>query len=94
MSITQLAGLTGWVALSRGAPVKRADTFNLKPFVINLSGGVPRMLDLVKQTRLPSQPEYSGLGPSAGIALDVLERLQTQWTDGFDWGREEAIMNK
>ncbi|OIW28330.1 alpha/beta-hydrolase [Coniochaeta ligniaria NRRL 30616] len=92
--LTQLAGLSALVSLSLAAPVEHVDAFGLKPFVVNISKGVPRMLDLVNQTRLPDRPEYAALGSSAGIALDVLKRLQTEWTDDFDWHREETDMNK
>jgi len=52
------------------------------------------MLDLVKNTVLPEQPEYPGLGSTAGIDLDVLKQLQREWLTTFDWSREEAALNK
>lgn len=68
--------------------------FAPKKFTVNLSAGVPRMMDLVRETRLPSNSEFSGLGNSSGIALDVLENLRTQWLEDFNWGHEEAALNK
>lgn len=68
--------------------------FAPKKFTVNLSAGVPRMMDLVRETRLPSASEFSGLGNSSGIALNVLESLRTQWLEGFNWNREEAALNK
>lgn len=68
--------------------------FAPKKFTVNLSAGVPRMMDLVRETRLPSNSEFSGLGNSSGIALDVLESLRTQWLEDFDWDHEEAALNK
>ncbi|KAL7917530.1 Alpha/Beta hydrolase protein [Trichoderma austrokoningii] len=64
-----------------------------KKFTVNLSAGVPRMMDLVKETRLPSSSEFSGFGNSSGIALVALERLRTQWLDEFNWDHEEAGLN-
>lgn len=68
--------------------------FTPKKFTVNLSAGVPRMIDLVRETRLPSNSEFSGFGNSSGIALDVLESLRTQWLEDFNWDREEAALNK
>lgn len=68
--------------------------FAPKKFTINLSAAVPRMMNLVKETRLPSNLEYSGFGNSSGIALDVLENLRTQWLEDFSWDHEEAVLNK
>lgn len=68
--------------------------FSPKRFTVNLSAGVPRMMDLVRETRLPSNSEFSGLGNSSGIALDVLESLRTQWLEDFNWEHEEVALNK
>lgn len=66
----------------------------VKPFKIDLSKQVPRMLDLVKRTKLPSHPVYPGVGSSAGIDLQVLKSLQNEWIHGFDWKAEQASLNK
>ncbi|PON26666.1 hypothetical protein TGAM01_v204676 [Trichoderma gamsii] len=68
--------------------------FSPQKFTVDLSAGVPRMMDLVRETRLPSSSEFSGLGNSSGIALDVLESLRTQWLENFNWDHEEAALNK
>ncbi|GKT47559.1 putative epoxide hydrolase [Colletotrichum spaethianum] len=67
--------------------------FNLRPFKIDLAKGVPRMLDLVRDTRLPEKPQYPGVGSNWGIDLDVLKSLQKQWLEKFDWKKEEKSMN-
>ncbi|UKZ69561.1 uncharacterized protein TrAtP1_010567 [Trichoderma atroviride] len=79
------------IVLSNG-PVHNG--FTPKEFTVNLSAGVPRMIDLVRETRLPSHSEFSGFGNSSGIALDVLGSLRTQWLEDFNWGHEEAALNK
>lgn len=94
-SITlKLAGLSALISVSLGAPVEHADHFDLKPFSVNLSKGVPRMLELIKDTKLPDKEEYPGVGSSAGIGLDVVKSLQREWTVDFDWHKEEAKLNK
>jgi hypothetical protein len=52
------------------------------------------MLELVNQTRLPDQSEYAAVPSTAGIGLNVLKHLQREWTNDFDWHREEATINK
>ncbi|KAK5715798.1 hypothetical protein LTR17_016629 [Elasticomyces elasticus] len=67
--------------------------YDVRPFRIDLDHGVPRMLDLVCEARLPERPEYPSLGDSAGIDLDVLEGLREEWLNSFDWPKEQASMN-
>ena len=74
--------------------VKQHDSYNLQPFHINLSDNVPHMLDLIRKTNLPAMPEYPDVGDSAGIDLNVLKSLRTQWLNRFDWDKEQASMNK
>lgn len=64
------------------------------PFTINTSCDVPRMLRQVADARIPSQPEYLGLGSAAGMDLDVLKELRHQWTTTFDWNKEQTKMNQ
>jgi hypothetical protein len=90
----KLVGLSALAPVCLSALVEHANHFDLKPFSINLSNGAPRMLELVKETRLPDNEEYPGLGSSAGIALDVVKSLQREWTAEFDWDQEEAKLNK
>lgn len=53
-----------------------------------------RMLELAKQTTLPDNEEYDGLGASLGIDLKVLKELQADWTTTFDWSAEQDSLNK
>lgn len=66
----------------------------IERFKVDLSKNVPRMLDLVKNTKLPEKSVYSHLGASAGIDLDILKQLQKEWIDDFDWKAEEEDMNR
>lgn len=68
--------------------------FNLRPFIINLSRGVPRMVELIKDTQLPEKPEYPGIGSSKGIDLEVLKSLRENWLNKFDWEKEQAYLNR
>ncbi|KAK5732448.1 hypothetical protein LTR17_010504 [Elasticomyces elasticus] len=68
--------------------------YDVRPFRIDLDHGVPRMLDLVREARLPGRPEYPSLGNSAGIDLDVLKGLREEWLNSFDWPKEQASMNE
>ena len=68
--------------------------YNVRPFNIDLSGGVTHMLDLVRSTKLPDHQEYPGVGDTAGIALQTLKNMQAEWVDNFDWETEQAYMNQ
>ncbi|KAL7928227.1 Alpha/Beta hydrolase protein [Trichoderma chlorosporum] len=68
--------------------------YNLKPFTLNLENGVPRMLELIENTQLPEAPEYPGLSSDAGISLSTLKSLRTEWLTQFNWGKEQAAINK
>ena len=76
-----------------GAVITTKERYNLRPFHINLTERVPRMLHSIRETRLPERPEYPSLDDTAGISLDVLKSLRQQWLDDFDWDREQASMN-
>ncbi|KAJ8126726.1 hypothetical protein O1611_g6913 [Lasiodiplodia mahajangana] len=65
---------------------------SIAPFTIDLCPS--RMLELVEQAYLPAKEEYSGLGGSLGISLDVLKSLRNEWTTNFDWVSEQDAMNK
>jgi hypothetical protein len=69
-------------------------SFNVRPFKVDLSAGVPRMLDLVKNTRLPEKPEYPGVASSFGIDLGVLRSLQNEWVHQYDWDKDQSYINK
>ncbi len=96
ISIAKLATLVAvGAALAEAAPTPGlSKPLSPTPFVINLSGSVPRMLDLINNTVLPDQPEYLGVGSSAGIDLDVLKQLRQEWVTNFDWQAEEAALNR
>jgi len=51
------------------------------------------MLELVKNTILPEQPEYPGLGSSLGIDLDVLKSLRKEWLYNYNWEADQKYMN-
>ncbi|KAI0127599.1 Alpha/Beta hydrolase protein [Xylariales sp. AK1849] len=63
-------------------------------FKMDLTKDVPRMLELVNETRLPRSEEYPGVDSSFGIDLSVLESLQTEWTTDFDWKEQETALNR
>ncbi|KAK3368428.1 Alpha/Beta hydrolase protein [Podospora didyma] len=79
-------------SLGTATPVEKPSV--VKPFKINLSSEVPRMLKLIKENKLPDKPEYPGVGSSFGIDLDVLKDLKKQWLDDFDWKKEQDAINK
>lgn len=78
--------------LAIATPVQKPSL--VKRFKVNLSGEVPRMLKLIKGTKLPDKPAYSGVGSSFGIDPDVLKDLKKQWLDDFDWKKEQDAINK
>ncbi|KAJ7628065.1 Alpha/Beta hydrolase protein [Mycena rosella] len=70
------------------------DTFNLTPFKIDLSSEIPRLKELVRNTRLPAKALYPNAGPDQGIQLDFLRELQTEWTETYDWEAQQAELNQ
>jgi hypothetical protein len=42
------------------------NSFNLKPFKIDLAGGIPRLKSLVNSTRLPAKVLYPDGAPTKG----------------------------
>ncbi|KAK4075360.1 uncharacterized protein Triagg1_4481 [Trichoderma aggressivum f. europaeum] len=69
------------------------DSYNLKPFTINISDGVSRMLERIRDTELPDNiPQYPG--NEAGISLDTLKAFKNQWLVDFDWRKEEKSLNR
>lgn len=92
-----MSGLLGglFAVAAAGLPSSsKGDNFQLRPFHIDLSQNVPRMLDLVRDYQLPKKPEYPGVGASKGIDLDVLKGLRKQWLTKFDWKKEQDTLNK
>ncbi|GAW20558.1 hypothetical protein ANO14919_100660 [Xylariales sp. No.14919] len=100
MSITLssllLSGLTLFGLPADAAPTKQ---FEVEPFEINLSERVPRMLDLIRDTQLPSfelaaASESTNETLSTGIPLHTLDELKNEWVTGFNWDEEQASINK
>jgi hypothetical protein len=86
--------LVGLLADQRVAGAVLRKHSDPQPFKIDLSKGVPRLLNLVNQTHLPANEEYPGVGETFGIDLSVLKDLQEEWTTDFDWKTQEASLNK
>ncbi|KAK6815420.1 hypothetical protein RU639_008701 [Aspergillus parasiticus] len=87
-----LLAISGLYRIVHGVPLE-TNIFDLQPFHTDLSSGVPRMLDLIRDTQLPEQFPYSGVGTSLGIGLDDLKELRTKWMTDFDWEKEQNSMN-
>lgn len=68
--------------------------FKLHPFQIDLSSRLPRMLDLVRKTRLPAQSSFISTETTAGISLGDLKSFKDEWLTSFDWKIEEKSLNK
>ncbi|PVH93144.1 alpha/beta-hydrolase [Periconia macrospinosa] len=79
---------------ARASSNAQSQITNIHPFIVDLSAGVPRMRELVQNTRLPKDPEYPYLASSAGIDLDVLKFLRAEWLSKFDWQKEQDEMNR
>ncbi|KAJ8129684.1 hypothetical protein O1611_g3946 [Lasiodiplodia mahajangana] len=84
-----------------GPPAHAAPTqeFQVKPLEINLSDRVPHMLDLIKNTRLPSNELAAAVESvnetiSTGISIQTLKSLKEEWITSFDWDEEQASINK
>ncbi|KAJ7872036.1 Alpha/Beta hydrolase protein [Mycena leptocephala] len=67
--------------------------FNVKPFKIDLSGEIPRLKSLVKNTRLPAAALYDA-GQEKGVELGFLRELQTEWLTDYDWEAQQAKLNQ
>ncbi|KAL4978213.1 alpha/beta-hydrolase [Aspergillus desertorum] len=79
---------------SQGSLAQAKNEFQLEQFQVDLSTGVPRMLDQIRSTKLPAQPVYINTVISEGISLSQLKSLRTEWLTKFDWEREQDDMNK
>ncbi|KAJ7108437.1 Alpha/Beta hydrolase protein, partial [Mycena crocata] len=69
-------------------------SFNLKPFKIDLSHGIPRLKALVNLTRIPAKTLYPNAGSEKGIELDFLRELRNEWLETFDWDAQQAELNQ
>jgi hypothetical protein len=68
-------------------------------FKVDLSSGVPHMLDLIQKTILPTTEDPAAvdsynLTQTTGLPLTTLASLQNEWLTGFNWTTEEDAMNK
>ncbi|EHK50830.1 hypothetical protein TRIATDRAFT_176654, partial [Trichoderma atroviride IMI 206040] len=68
-------------------------------FKVDLSSGVPRMLDLIQKTTLPTTEDPAAvniynLTETTGLPLTTLASLQNEWINGFNWTAEEDEINK
>jgi hypothetical protein len=91
-----LSGLTLFGLSADAVPTKE---FQVKPFEVNLSDRVPHMLDLIRNTQLPSDEfvaarESTNNSLSTGISLRTLKDLQKEWITSFNWDKEQASINK
>ncbi|KAI0456781.1 Alpha/Beta hydrolase protein [Xylaria acuta] len=91
-----LSGLTLFGLPADAVPTQQ---FQVKPFEINLSERVPHMLDLIRNTQLPSYDfvaahESTNGSSSTGISLQTLKDLQKEWITGFKWDEEQVSINK
>ncbi|KAI0538354.1 Alpha/Beta hydrolase protein [Xylaria digitata] len=91
-----LSGLTLF-----GMPVDAVPTqrFQVKPFEADLSERVPHMLDLIRDTQLPSNEfvaarESTNGTLSTGNSLETLNDLREKWITSFRWDEEQASINK
>lgn len=87
--------LTSSLFLVTASPMSRdgkGSSFNLKPFTVDLSDGVPHMIDLAERTRLPTEGDY--FDPNAGISLETLQSLRRELIENFDWNAEQQELNK
>lgn len=68
--------------------------YGVRTFEINLDADVPRMLDLVRESRIPDPAGYPSLKADAGLDVKVLARLRTQWLHSYNWTEEQDRMNE
>ncbi|KAJ7580714.1 Alpha/Beta hydrolase protein [Mycena floridula] len=69
-------------------------SFEIKPYMFNLSDGLPRMNSLIAQTVLPTKPELPN-DADFGISLARLTSLKSDWVDEkkYDWNQMQASLN-
>jgi hypothetical protein len=77
-----------------GGPPGDSGAFNLQPFQFNISDRLPRMYELLRETKLPDEPQYPGVGATKGIDLDVLKSLRDQWLNEYNWEQEQEYLNR
>lgn len=70
-----------------------AMSYSVRPFSIDLSKNVPRMLSLVENARLPTKPEYPGAS-NVGIELNYLKSLKDLWVGSWSWEKAQSEFNE
>lgn len=85
-----LAAISDAAAVASSAPAS---------FKVDLSSGVPHMLDLIQKTTLPTTEDSAAvnsynLTETTGLPLTTPASLQNEWINGFNWTAEEDAMNK
>ncbi|KAJ7162102.1 Alpha/Beta hydrolase protein [Mycena filopes] len=70
------------------------DVFHVQPFKIDLRSELPRLRNLVKNTRLPAKPLDPEAGQEKGIELNFLRELRTEWLTTFNWEAQQAGLNQ
>ncbi|QRV92990.1 epoxide hydrolase [Ceratobasidium sp. AG-Ba] len=73
-------------------PAVLVSGFEVKPFKVELGSRIPHMNELIKNTMLPSSSVLGSAGK--GIGLDWLKDRQTEWTEVYDWDKEEDKLNQ
>lgn len=95
--LLSLVSLSIHLEQSVATPIKQRQGSNgsvsVQPFKVNISAGVPAMLDLIRNTELPEEPQYPGVAATKGIDLDVVKSLRDAWLNEFSWEKEEAYLN-
>ncbi|KAF5664584.1 epoxide hydrolase [Fusarium circinatum] len=87
--------ITSSLFLVTASPLFRGgkdSSFHLKPFTVDLSNGVPHMIDLAERTKLPTNGDH--FDPNAGIRLETLQSLRKQLIEDFNWDAEQQRLNK
>lgn len=70
-----------------------AGKYTVKLFTIDLSDKVPRMKQLINQTRLPQNPQYQD-DSGVGIIHAFITELKNEWTREYGWESEQHILNR
>ncbi|KAJ6594446.1 Alpha/Beta hydrolase protein [Mycena capillaripes] len=70
------------------------NSFNLKPFKIDLTGEILRLKSLATISRLPAKALYTDGSGEKGVELDFLRELRTEWLTKFDWEAQQADLNE
>ena len=103
--VPRLLSLAGWAvgllqftaaaaALPTAKQQARSGAFDLQPFQFNVSDRLPRLYELLRETKLPDNPQYPGVGATRGIDLDVLKSLREQWLTEYNWEQEQEYLNR